>query len=318
MSFHPTSKDIFFSKNDPSDRRLGSLVKPLSDWSQLSSGDLLIAGYPDDEGIALSGGRVGASAAPQLIRKHLYKMTPPLNQVAGDTHGFWDFGDLDIQKPLKDRHELASLSATTALKKSARWVALGGGHDYAFADGMALLQSNERPLIINFDAHLDVRPLDHGLSSGTGFYRLLSQEKGFDFAQIGIQSQCNSSHHLAWAKSKGTRVLQYDEIMASGESFAITCLKFLEHELLKKRVAYVSIDIDGFSNSFAPGCSQGFATGFGPEDFIRVFDILCTRLDIRVLGIYEVSPPLDSDERTSKLAAQILHRYLKAYLPKSR
>jgi formiminoglutamase len=47
-----------------------------------------------------------------------------------------------------------------------------------------------------------------------------------------------------------------------------------------------------------------------PSDFFPLFDLLIRRLDVRALGIYETSPPLDQDDRTSKLAALIAHRFI--------
>jgi len=80
--------------------------------------------------------------------------------------------------------------------------------------------------------------------------------------------------------------------------------------ILRPRPVFLSIDIDGFSNAVAPGASQSWATGFLPKDFFQVFNLLRLRLDVRLLGIYEVSPPLDLDAQTAKLAAQIMHRLI--------
>ncbi|MEK7355711.1 MAG: arginase family protein, partial [Bdellovibrionota bacterium] len=63
-------------------------------------------------------------------------------------------------------------------------------------------------------------------------------------------------------------------------------------------------------SAVAPGCSQSWATGLMPREFFATFELIVTRLDVRALGLYEVSPPLDQDDRTSKLAAQIAHHYI--------
>ncbi len=61
--FFPTSSELFFSKNDPNDIRLGELFKTLVTQT-IKENDIVISGYPDDEGIRLNGGRVGAALAP--------------------------------------------------------------------------------------------------------------------------------------------------------------------------------------------------------------------------------------------------------------
>lgn len=303
MAFHPVDPKLLFTRNNPQDPRLGELVntsqRPL----------FTVFGYADDEGISLNGGRSGAKEAPRLIRENLYKMTPPL--LTPKKIGVQDMGDLDSSGSLESKHQEAQDRVTLALENS-HVLTLGGGHDFAYPDGSAFLNTfKERPLIINFDAHLDVRPTVNGQStSGTPFFRLLEEFSDFDFLEIGIQSQCNSSEHYEWALKKGAKVLSYEELLVSGTSFLQKMLEFLEPYLLKKRPTYVSIDMDCMSSAFAPGCSQVFATGFSPLDIIPALKVLFTRLDVRILGIYEVSPPYDSDNRTSKLAAQLAYEFL--------
>ena len=84
-------------------------------------------------------------------------------------------------------------------------------------------------------------------------------------------------------------------------------LDYLAEAIIKPRPTFISVDIDCFSTAFAMGCSQAWPTGFSPQDLFPVLNILYRRLNVQALGIYEVSPPLDQDERTVKLAAQLVH-----------
>lgn len=309
MNFNAADTNLFFTKNDPQDLRLGDLAKAIHSYDDVDSQDFVIAGYPDDEGIKLNKGRVGSGKAPDLIRKYLYKMTPHL--LSTKNPGLKDIGNLDLNFSLEERHELVKQSVSKVLKKRAKWIGLGGGHDYGYPDGAAFLENSERPLIINFDAHLDVRSTEHGFTSGTPFYRILSEYgdiKNFDFLEVGIQSQCNSKIHYEWALEHKAKILTWDEISRGDPTQKI--LQFLEPFILKNRDTFLSVDIDGFSSNYAMGCSQSFATGFSPSCFFKVFQVLCERLDPKVLGIYEVSPPLDLDDKTSKLAALIVHNFI--------
>lgn len=314
-AFKPVDEALFFTRNDKTDPRLGELVKrgTLEDVRGTSD-SFVIAGYPDDAGIKINGGRLGASHAPDVIRKYLYKMTPSYLASSAPS-SLIDFGNLNLNAELEARHEDARKFAAECMRKGAKWIALGGGHDYGYSDTAAFcesLSSGETPLVINFDAHLDVRPIDKGFSSGTPFFRLLSEFPKIDFLEIGIQGQCNSKSHVQWLEERGGKILSIEEIRSSGESFATRVFKFLEPYIAKKRKAFLSIDIDAFSSSDAPGCSQSWATGFRAEEFFSVYQVLLKRLDVSGIGIYEVSPPLDQDDRTSKLAALIAHRFMYA------
>lgn len=313
MSFRPCSHDLFFKSTKPNDSRLGEHVQSLSDIKSISTGNsFVIAGYPDDEGIRINGGRAGAALAPDAIRKYLYKMTAPAwkktNAVVSD------LGNLQTDTPLDVRHQTVIEKAKTAFSQGHRWLGLGGGHDYGYPDGASFLQvfskNKYKPLVINFDAHLDVRDTSQGLSSGTPFYRLLNDfpENSFDFIEIGIQSQCNSKNHYEWALKKNAQIITLDDILSG--SLATTVLERIAESLVHPRPTFLSVDIDAFSSAYAPGCSQSWATGLEPNSFFVLFQILLQRLDVRSLGIYEVSPPLDTDDRTAKLAAQIAHSFI--------
>lgn len=306
-----TDSKLFFSRNDISDPRLGEWVKSMTphsaaDFAQIPSPAWTLLGYPDDEGIAMNGGRPGAKEAPDSIRTYLYKMTPSL--LNPKPQSLVDLGDVPTDLPLAERHERGRAIVREALTQGHRTLSLGGGHDYGYADGAGFidycLSKNQRPVVINFDAHLDVRPTDKGFHSGTPFNRLLTQYDGkFDFIEVGLQNQCNSLAHLNWAKSKGAQILLYQDMEEVG------LLRSLEPlaNAFKGRPCLLSVDIDAFNSNEAPGCSQSWATGLHIQEFLPTLKMLQTTMDVRSLAIYEVSPPLDQDNRTSKLAALILH-----------
>lgn len=310
-NFSPTPSSLFFSKNDPQDQRLGDIVKSKSIDQLVVNNAFAILGYPDHEGIKLNGGRIGAGEAPQKIREFLYKMTPP---VLAELPAIADLGDLKLDQPLELRHEQAKDVVSQLHVKQQRVISFGGGHDYAYADGAAFIQqyntSKKKPVILNFDAHLDVRPIANGFNSGTPFYRLLTEFKdAFSFAEIGIQPQCNSPIHRQWAVDNGAFIFDLSEIQ-KGQGLASLWSHDLFRNLTTETPVFISFDIDGITSSEGGGCSQAWTTGLGTQDYLNFFNQLKTQADIRALGIYEVSPPLDIDNRTSKIAALLAYNFI--------
>lgn len=307
--FISPDKSLYFSKKDPLDPRLGEVFQFTPQPRAESS--LCLLGYPDDEGISLNGGRPGAAQGPDSIRKWLFKMTSPFSSIQLD-----DLGNLNMSSSLalKDRHEESSKKLQSVFTERSHALTLGGGHDYGYPDGKAFLKSfghlKEKPLIINFDAHLDVRDLQFGLTSGTPFFRLKTEFPDFEMVQVGIQRQCNSQKHLQWCKDHGIEVLFLDDFFGQSDSLKeIFERKWIHHASLS-RPTFISLDIDGFSSSFAPGCSQSWPTGFEPREFFPLFNWILKNFDTRLLSLYEVSPPLDTQSITSKLAAQIAFRFI--------
>ncbi|WP_413574646.1 formimidoylglutamase [Bdellovibrio sp. HCB290] len=307
---HPTDKHLLFTKNDKEDPRLGECVQllPKGEPSFASFDfDFAVLGYPDDEGIGLNGGRVGAQVAPKEIRTFLYKMTPHL--AATRLPKILDLGDLvNKEKSLEERHAKGRELVSSLVKMNKHWISYGGGHDYGYCDSTAFAENHkDNAVVINFDAHMDVRPTDKGFNSGTPFHRLLQEFSGHvDFAEVGIQNQCNSQAHIAWAKSKGAEIITLDQINEKG---LLNSLKTYLHGKERKKI-FLSVDIDAFTSNEAPGCSQSWTTGLFTKDFLECLHWMIQNFDVRGMGIYEVSPPLDSDKRTSKLAALISHNFI--------
>lgn len=325
MRLIPSQPQLFFSKNDPQDPRLGEIIRSSSMDTLLSTANtkcFALMGYPDDEGIKMNGGRPGANEAPKTIRQFLYKMTPPpkyQDQLKNQTTSFFDLGDIEVANEIHNRHNFAEETHTLIQSKRIKTLTFGGGHDYGFSDASAFLKATlselaphtlkNKPVVINFDAHLDVRPTNNGFNSGTPFYRLLNQyDSQFEFIEIGLQPQCNSLFHREWALNKGAHLFDLNEVHST------QLQKILTHPLFQKLTpetpVYISFDIDSLSSSEGGGCSQSWATGLKVQECLDFMNQLYRLSDVRGLGIYEVSPPLDHDFKTSKSAALLAYSFL--------
>jgi formiminoglutamase len=308
MKFQSLEQNLFFTKNDNEDRRLGDFAISSSSLSDLQTlkPSLCLWGYPDDEGIVMNGGRPGAKLGPQEIRYFFYRMTAPET----DLSRIIDFGNVDTKMALAERHEQGRSLAHAVCQSQIPFIALGGGHDYGYSEASGFLSATRggalKPVVINIDAHLDVRPTDKGFHSGTPFRRILTEFKNdFHFFEVGLQAQCNSPSHAKWAEQNGAHLFWMADKSSSELLDALTqaLLPFKNHPL------FLSVDIDGFSSSIAPGCSQSWPTGLELAPFLKLLRFLKSHFQLAGLGIYEVSPPLDLDKVTAKLAAVLAYHF---------
>jgi formiminoglutamase len=320
MALSPIPLDLIFKKDTPDDVRLGNFTEPakLETIATSSPSNTLtclgLMGAPDDQGIQLSGGRLGAQHGPREIRRAFYKMTP---HVKAQTRGrIFDFGDLERLPELAQRHAVIADHFLQLHNKARLATLLGGGHDYGFPAAQAFLnwckinRSELKPLVINMDAHLDVRPTDHGLSSGTPFRRLLENttREDFDFLEMGLQPQCNSQTHWRWAEAWGAVLLDQEETSFHLQQIQAGQIPDFLNLSSSRRPLHLSIDIDVLNQAEAPGCSQSFTSGLSTREILAWIRWLSKHFELKSLGIYEVSPPLDLDNRTSKTAAILLHQ----------
>ena len=144
--------DVFFSRHDVNDPRLGELVS--RDENGYTGADIVIVGCPQDEGVRRNGGRVGAAAAPNTIRRQFYKLTP-----FNIKKRICDVGDVKIGATLEETHDTHCEVVKRILRDGKRVIVLGGGNDISYPDGVAMAEvfGPETWIGINIDAHLDVR-----------------------------------------------------------------------------------------------------------------------------------------------------------------
>lgn len=297
--------DIPYKRGASDDPRLGDIVTtPTLKEFEKSEFDAVILGVADDRGIVLNGGRAGASQAPAAIRRWLYRLIAP--------SGAWriaDLGNLKLSDDLEKDHRSAIEAMTVCLARAKRAILLGGGHDWGFAPIAALLQAG-RAGFINVDAHLDVRPSATS-HSGTSFWRVLEGGvRGSDTLWIGAQHSACSLMHLDYIRARGGEV-HFDEVAADWLGKALRRAQEIGKQV---QVLDVSFDVDVVNASEAPGVSAPQAGGISARNAVRIVRTLSNIPTVRTFGVYEVSPPNDVADVTSRLAARLVWEFLAEWL----
>jgi formiminoglutamase len=300
------SHDIGFKRLVDSTRFTPNSPGPAA--SELREGTFAILGYPDDRGVERNNGRAGACEGPDSIRSVLYRMTPSPLKVR-DLQ-ILDLGNMrSWSMDLLEAHQEARKAISQLRSSKAKLVTLGGGHDWAYSDFIDW----QGPLL-HLDAHLDMRPnpedtLKHG-HSGTPFRRILSESKHPpQIKAIGLQSHCNSRSHLDWSGGFSVSTLFIEELPLAPEKQWELMLDQLEldSDKNKKSPFVMSIDMDVFSQSVAPGVSAPQPYGLDPALVLRLIRHLGPRL--QQLGVYETNPRFDLDRTTARLAAKFVHEF---------
>ena len=161
--------NVFFSRNDPHDPRLGEIVS--TDEKDYATADIVILGCPQDEGVRRNNGRVGAADAPNAVREQFYKLTP-----FNIKKKLVDLGDVRIGGSLEETHETHCAVVAKILSDGKRLIVIGGGNDISYPDGVAMAKvfGPDKWIGINIDSHLDVRIAEQR-NSGTPYRQLLEE-----------------------------------------------------------------------------------------------------------------------------------------------
>jgi arginase family enzyme len=174
--------------------------------------------------------------------------------------------------------------------------------------------SGKRIGCINIDAHLDVRKADPLITSGSPFYLALESGilRGEDLIEFGIQSHCNARELWSYVDSKKVRVVPFGDLRGG-----IACGEFrssLKRLTSQCDLVVVSLDLDSVATAYAPGVSAPQAEGFSSSEIIEMMELAGQEAKVVSLGIFELNPAHDIDERTSRLAATAAWHFIEAKL----
>lgn len=308
--FEKPSRTFILKKPRPNDTHLSEIINntlPFASLHKAPPGFVLV-GHADDEGVRLNQGRVGCNQGPDAIRTMFYRLTPGQKKFPQ----IYDLGNFAVKGKFAERQKIELMCTQQIYKNKNKLISLGGGHDHAYVDVAGFLKclGKKRALVINIDAHLDMRTVVDSPNSGTAFYQLREEFNNFDLVQIGIQPQTNSFYHLDYAKKRKVKVYTLIESLGKLEKIFKSLTTAVRATRAQKKQVFLSIDLDAFSAAYAPGVSAPSPIGLDPHELVLAMPLITELFDIRGIGLYEVAPPLDYDNHTAKLAASILHSFL--------
>jgi formiminoglutamase len=285
-------------------RRWHHVVRRFSDDAR--EGVALI-GFACDEGVRRNGGRAGAAEGPAVLRGALANMPlagePPLYD-AGDIH--CDDGPLETaQARLASR--VAQVRAQGGLP-----VVLGGGHEIAFGTFQGLASSlapHQRLLIVNLDAHFDLREAAEG-NSGTPFRQIhdwcLDHRVAFDYRVLGVSRYANTRALFDRADRFGVRYWE-DEALQDLGGAERACAE-LADDLARADVVYLTICLDVLPGDKAPGVSAPAALGVPLACVERIVDAVMACGRVAAVDMAEFNPRFDRDAMTARVAARLVAR----------
>jgi len=283
-----------------------------TDWSQIDA-DVAILGAPFDFGTQY---RPGARFGPRAIREAstlfsfghagAYDHEDDITYLAADKTRIVDIGDADIiHTDTAQSHANIETGVRAILAAGAVPVVLGGDHSVNIPCIKAF-RDQEPFHLVQIDAHLDFVDERHGVTAGHGNPMRRAAEKPWvkGLSQFGIRNVSSTAREgYEDARGFGSDILSVRQIRKLGIDAVLDRLP--ENERF-----YVTIDIDGFDPSIAPGTGTPSHGGFMYYEILELLDGLCRRGNIVGIDLVEVAPDYDPTGSTSTLAAQLLLNFI--------
>jgi guanidinopropionase len=221
-----------------------------------------------------------------------------------------DLGDIG-PNPVDGPDTLARFEAALAAIKARGIRPLAAGGDHLCTLPVLRGIARDAPLgLVHFDSHTDLFPAYFGgktLTHGNPF-RNAVEEGLLDpkrMIQIGIRGTMYDSADRDFAKAHGIRIVTIEEFFARG----IADVMDEAREIVGKKPAYMSYDIDFVDPSVAPG--TGTPEWGGPNAYQAMQVVReCAGLNIVGADLVEVSPPVDPTGGTAWLGASLMFEML--------
>jgi agmatinase len=280
------------------------------DWDTIDA-DVAVLGAPNDMGTQW---RSGARFGPRGIREAstlfsfghagAYDFEDDTLYLTRDDLRIVDVGDADIvHTDMHKSNANVEMAVRKLLEKGAFPLVLGGDHSI-HAPVIKAFEGRGPIHILHIDAHLDFVDERHGVRYGHGspLRRASEMDHIVGMTQIGIRNVSSSNRSdYQDAIAAGSRILSVRDVRRLGTAQVL--------ELIPKDVAYyITVDIDGFDPSIAPGTGTPSHGGFLYYEVLEIIKALSARSKGNVVGmdLVEVAPAYDPTGITSILAAQLL------------
>ena len=283
----------------------------VADWSKIAA-DVAILGAPFDFGTQY---RSGARFGPRAVREAstlfsfghagAYDHEDDCTYLPGSVR-MVDMGDADIvHTDTEKSHASIEAGVRAALAAGAIPVTIGGDHSVNIPCIRAF--DDQRPIhILQIDAHLDFVDERHGVRHGHGnpMRRAAEQAHVTGLTQVGIRNVSSTAKEgYEDARRMGSDILSVRQARALGP-------KALAARIPDGARVYVTLDIDAFCPSIAPGTGTPSHGGFLYYDVLELLQQVAHSHDVVGMDLVEVAPDYDPTGSTAILAAQILLNFI--------
>lgn len=285
------------------------------DWDSIDA-DVAVLGAPFDFGTQW---RAGARFGPRAVREAstlfsfghagAYDHEDDATYLGSDVRVV-DIGDADIiHTKTEESHANIELGVRKILEAGALPVVIGGDHSINIPCVNAFKRDCEAngPIhVVHIDAHLDFVDERHGVTVGHGnpMRRAIEKDYVTGMTQLGIRNVSSTAREgYVDARSRGSDILSVRQVRKLGSEGVLA-------RIPDGVRYYVSIDIDAFCPSIAPGTGTPSHGGFQYYEVLEILQGLSKKGSVAGVDLVEVAPCYDPTDSTQILAAQLLLNFI--------
>ncbi len=244
----------------------------------------------------------GSEKSPGAIRQQLFKLA----RVPGKTK-IIDLGNMKQGSSFSDT--LAGLTdiLCTLLEANVFPVILGGSSALVTAVDMAFTLGKTKYTLIAVDPRIDFSNERNIPDSCNYLNKILNRKSTFSqYINIGYQTYLNDQQVLNRFIRKQWELVRIGDVRQA---------IYLTEPLFRDSQAAI-FDISAVRQSDAPGTAHPSPNGFYGEEICLLARYAGISDNLKIFGLFEVNPDLDTRSQTTGLAAQIIWFFLEGFSQK--
>ncbi len=289
----PLDLPVILGDDELNNAQLGYHIKSYtSSFPDLELADIVFLGITEERG---TGNGVSNGAAPDLIRKNIYRLYNwhPDVQIA-------DIGNINSGASLNDTYAAAKAVIAEMIAAKKTVVILGGSHDLTLAQYGAYVQQEQIIEASCVDAFINLN-METRLRSENFLMEMLTGEPNFirHYNHIGFQSYFVHPNILQTMDR-----LRFDCFRVGVVKDALE-----EMEPVIRSSNMLSIDMAAMAHAYAPA-NRTTPNGLSGEDICTLTRFAGLSENLSTLGIYGYNAKNDLYELTAIQAAQMIWYFI--------
>ncbi len=272
-------------------------AKTNNEVGDIELADIAIIGVNEDRQTA---GNQGCAAAPDEVRRQLYKLYPVNKHLK-----IIDLGNIRRGDSVNDTYFALSKTVSELLKANVIPIVIGGSHDLAYPMYLAYESIKRIINLVNIDARIDLNTPGDLPDSRSYLSKIILRKPNylFNFANLG--------HQTYFANPNDLKIL--DKLFFDAYRLGEIRNDLTEAEPVIRSADLFTVDMSAIRLSDAPGNACGSPHGFFGEEMCQLVRYAGLASRLSAVGFFEMNPQHDRNNQTAQLVAQMIWYFLDGF-----
>lgn len=291
---------IEFDKTSYAENQIGNFISVYSgssNFPELKDIDMAIVGVCEDRRAHTN---FGCAKAPDKVREYFYKLYP-----GSFSPRIVDLGNIQPGHDVEDTYYALKSTVDFLIRNNVIPIILGGSQDLTYAQFLGYEKLEQTINVVTVDATFDMGNPEEDTTNTAYLGKIILHQPNFlfNYSNIGYQTYLVDPTALEMMNK-----LYFDAYRLGQVRDAIE-----EAEPVIRHADMFSFDISAIKHSDAPANPNASPNGFYSEEACQMLRYAGMNDKLSSIGIYEINPEYDIQDKTVHLAAQMIWCFMDGF-----